>query len=106
MATLLELLAHRAEIEKRIEQLQSADRSQAIDEVKKVMAEHGLTMADIVGGGGGSKAVPRAAGKPKQVVAPKYRNAATGETWSGRGLQPRWMKAAIAGGATLESLAI
>ena len=105
MATLLELLAHRAEIEKRIEQLQSADRSKAIDEVKKVMAEHGLTMADIAGGGG-SKAVPRADGKPKQVVAPKYRNAATGETWSGRGLQPKWLKAAIAGGATLESFAI
>lgn len=88
MATLLELLAHRAEIDKRIEQLQSADRAKAIDEVKKVMTEHGLTMVDIAGGGG-SKGVPRADGKPKQVVAPRYRNAATGETWSDRGLQPR-----------------
>ena len=105
MATLLELLAQRAEIEKRIEQLQSVDRARTIDEVKKVMAEHGLTMADIAGGGG-KKAVPPADGTSKKVVAPKYRNAATGETWSGRGLQPRWMKAAIAEGATLESLAI
>jgi ParB/RepB/Spo0J family partition protein len=31
----------------------------------------------------------------------KYRNAATGETWSGRGLRPKWLKAAIAGGRTL-----
>jgi ParB/RepB/Spo0J family partition protein len=39
--------------------------------------------------------------KPEGANAPKYRNAATGETWSGRGLQPAWLKAAIAGGKTL-----
>lgn len=31
-------------------------------------------------------------------VRPKYRNPATGEMWSGRGLNPRWMKEAIAKG--------
>lgn len=31
----------------------------------------------------------------------KYRDAATGETWSGRGLQPKWIKAALAKGKTL-----
>ncbi len=46
------------------------------------MTEHSLTMADIAGVSG-PKAVARAEGKPEQVVAPKYRNAATGETWSG-----------------------
>jgi DNA-binding protein H-NS len=39
-------------------------------------------------------------------VAPKFRNAATGETWTGRGLQPKWLKSAIAGGAKLEDFAI
>ena len=29
-------------------------------------------------------------------VAAKYRNSSTGESWSGRGLQPRWLKAALA----------
>lgn len=107
MATLLELLAQRVEIEKRIEQLQSTDRIKAIDEIKKIMAAHGLTIADVAGGGGsGSRASARLDGTPKQAVVPKYRNAATGETWSGRGLQPKWLKAAIAGGATLGSFAI
>lgn len=32
----------------------------------------------------------------------RYRNPATGDTWTGRGLQPRWLKAALAGGATLD----
>lgn len=34
--------------------------------------------------------------------AVKYRDPATGSTWSGKGLQPRWLKAALEDGATLE----
>jgi len=45
---------------------------------------------------------PKAGGK----VAPKFRNGATGETWSGRGLQPKWLKAALASGAQLADFAI
>lgn len=36
----------------------------------------------------------------------KYRNHATGETWSGKGLQPKWLKAAIAAGATLNDFEV
>lgn len=43
-------------------------------------------------------------GAPKGGV--KYRDPATGSTWSGRGLQPAWLKAAMAGGATLASFAV
>jgi DNA-binding protein H-NS len=58
----------------------------------------------------GQPAAPKAkakaqAAKPGTKTAPKptyrYRNAATGETWSGRGLMPRWLKAALEGGASL-----
>ena len=35
----------------------------------------------------------------KPVV--RLRDAATGSTWSGRGLQPRWLKVALDGGRTL-----
>ncbi|TAK95212.1 MAG: H-NS histone family protein, partial [Aquabacterium sp.] len=37
---------------------------------------------------------------------PKYRNAQTGETWTGRGLQPKWVQAAVASGKKLEDFAI
>nr|WP_316644537.1 ParB/RepB/Spo0J family partition protein [uncultured Roseateles sp.] len=37
----------------------------------------------------------------KKAGSVQYRNAKTGETWSGRGLQPKWLKVAIAGGAKL-----
>lgn len=39
-------------------------------------------------------------------VEPRYRNAATGETWSGRGLKPRWLTAALESGRTLDEFAL
>lgn len=46
------------------------------------------------------KTAARKAGKAPDI---KYRCAKTGMTWSGRGLQPAWLKAALADGATLQS---
>lgn len=106
MATLQELLAQRAEIEKQISDAQREERATAIAKIRALMSEHGLTAADLAG----KLPAPRAAGSsgPKAggKVAPKYRNAATGETWTGRGLQPKWLKAALAGGAKLEEFTI
>lgn len=36
--------------------------------------------------------------------APKYRHAATGETWSGRGMAPKWVQAYVARGGLLDDL--
>ncbi len=38
---------------------------------------------------------------PRHVEA-KYRNRATGETWTGRGSRPRWLRAALDDGAAIE----
>ncbi len=48
--------------------------------------------------GGRSRAAPRKSKLAGRKVAPKYRDK-SGNTWSGRGAQPRWMTAAIKGGA-------
>ena len=42
----------------------------------------------------------------RSIVAPKYRDSATGITWTGRGKQPKWLSAAISGGKTLEEFKI
>jgi DNA-binding protein H-NS len=47
-----------------------------------------------------------ARGGPRGAVAPKYRDPATGATWAGRGLKPRWLAAAIKSGKSLEAFAI
>ena len=94
MASLQDLLAQRAALDEQIAQTKDRERADAIAKVKSLMAEYGLSIADL------SARVPKAVKASK--VAVKYRNQATGETWSGRGLQPKWLKAAITGGAKLD----
>ncbi len=124
---LTDLLAQKAALDKKIADMQRAHRSDAVAKVKAMMAEYGLTAADITGA---AVANPFAAGSPKAAarrtpapapvagkrrrpsanagkkVAPKYRNPATGDTWSGRGLKPKWLAAALAAGRSLSDFAI
>jgi DNA-binding protein H-NS len=93
MASLKELLAQRAALDEQISSTKDRERAEAIAKVKTLMEDYGLTVADL-----NSRAAKTA--KTSKVAA-KYRNQATGETWSGRGLQPKWLKAAISGGASL-----
>lgn len=102
MASLSELLAQKAALEQKILETQRAERADAIAKVRALMSEYGLTLADL---GSRPSAAPRkAAGSSK--VAAKYRNAATGDTWSGRGLQPKWLRAELAAGRKLEDFAV
>jgi len=48
---------------------------------------------------------PTARPKPAAKAAVKFRDAATGETWSGRGLKPKWLTVALANGKTLADFA-
>ncbi len=104
MSNLQELLAQQADLERKISELQREQRANAIAEVRSIMAEFGISAADL-----GSRATsPRAAAvpKPPSKVAVKYRNAATGETWTGRGLQPKWLRAALANGAKIDDFTV
>ncbi|WAC72688.1 H-NS histone family protein [Roseateles sp. SL47] len=100
MASLKDLLAQRAALEQQIAETQERERADAISKVKSLMSEYGLTVADL------TARSTKTAGAKASKVAAKFRNQATGETWSGRGLQPKWLKAAIANGAKLEDFAL
>jgi DNA-binding protein H-NS len=49
MSTIQELLAQRAELEKKIAEAQRAAKADAIAKVKALMAEYGLSAADLAG---------------------------------------------------------
>ncbi|HWK82384.1 MAG TPA: H-NS histone family protein [Caldimonas sp.] len=102
VATLRELLAQKEAIERQIEQTKKHERSEAVDKVRALMAEYGLTLADLGAKSTAKGKSSRATGK----VPAKYRNASTGESWSGRGLQPRWLKAALASGRKISDFAV
>lgn len=101
VATLQDLLAQKEAIEREIENTKRQHRAEAISKVRSLMAEYGLTAADLT-----SKGSAKAASGKSGKVAAKYRNAATGETWSGRGLQPKWLKAALAAGRKIEEFTV
>ena len=96
MATLAELQAQKAAIEKQIADAQHEARATAIAKVRALMAEYGLSTADLTAKGSSLKR----AGTGAKVPA-KYRDPASGMTWSGRGLQPNWLKSALSSGRSL-----
>lgn len=104
MPSLQELIAQKEALEREIERTRDQDRSDAIAKVRDLMSQYGLTAADLTtkktAKNGGSRG-----GKGGKVAA-KYRNTATGDTWSGRGLQPKWLKAALVSGRKLSDFAI
>jgi DNA-binding protein H-NS len=101
VASLQELIAQKEALELEIERTKNKDRGDAIAKVRALMDEYGLTSADLAPKRGPK---PRA-GKGSKVAA-KYRNAATGDTWSGRGLQPKWLKAALGAGRKITDFTV
>ena len=102
---LKDLLAQKAAIEQQIEQAARSERADAVAKVKALMAEHGLSLADLSTRASSGKARSGGSRSGGKVPA-KYRDAATGATWSGRGLRPNWLKAALASGRKLEDFAV
>jgi DNA-binding protein H-NS len=76
------LLKQKEEIDAQIK----AQHEQTLESVKEAIREHGFTVADLFGVLKAQKA-PKTASK----VAPKYRDMATGATWTGRGKPPTWI---------------
>ena len=74
-----------------------------LDEVKARAATLGMSLADLVGLGGGKTAGGQKAAGPTGV---KYRNPKTGETWSGRGRPARWITELETKGQKREKFAV
>ena len=103
--SLQDLIAQRAALEAQIAEAQKQTRATAIANIKSLMSEHGITVGDLAGASKPAT-VSKGAGLRGVQIAPKFRHPTTLETWTGRGMQPRWLKAALATGQTLESFKI
>lgn len=83
-------------IDTEIARLQARERANALAQIKEIMETYDLDADDLT---------RTRRGNPGKV-APKYRHRQTGETWTGRGIRPRWVQAALAAGASLEDFAV
>jgi DNA-binding protein H-NS len=101
--SLSDLIAQKEAVERQIRAAQSSAKTGAVAQVRKLMAEHGLTAADIVSE---PKAKARVGARTGSKVAAKFSDPATGLTWSGRGLKPKWLTAAIEAGKSMQDFAI
>jgi len=78
-----ELIRQKAALELQIKEARKRERANAVARVRAVVAEYELTQRDVFPAG-------RRAGTGAKVP-PKYRDPATGTTWTGRGKAPRWI---------------
>ena len=85
MASLQDLLKQRDALTQQIEEARKREISDAVAKVRAMIAEYQLTAQDVFPSG--RKARVKSGGK----VAPKYRDPATGQTWTGRGKAPKWI---------------
>lgn len=103
MNSLQELIAQKEALERQIAEAQRSARSEAIAKVRVIMAEYGLTVDDL----GGRGLVREARGeRATKKVAAKYRDPASGQEWTGRGLKPKWLQSALASGKSLDDFLI
>ncbi|MFZ4480562.1 MAG: H-NS family nucleoid-associated regulatory protein [Rhodoferax sp.] len=117
MSNLVEIQSQIEKLQKQATEIKSREFDKTVQDILVKMQAFGITVKDLQGGKGraakgksakGAKTAPvKASKKAKEsaVVAAKYRGP-NGETWSGRGLTPRWLTALLAQGKTKEEFAI
>ena len=82
MSNIDELLAQKEAIEQQIKALRKSERLEVIAKVREMIAAFDISAEELSG-----KKAKVVRGK----VAPKYRDPASGKTWTGRGRAPRWL---------------
>ena len=85
MASYDDLIKQREVLDQQIKEARQRELQGAITQVRDLIAKHGLSEKDVFPSGRGRRA--GTVGK----VAPKYRDPATGNTWTGRGKPPLWI---------------
>jgi DNA-binding protein H-NS len=86
-----EIQAKIEELKAQAEIVKREEKEQAIGMARTMISAYGITAKDL----GLDKAPKVKTGpKPGNKVAAKYRDPASGATWSGRGKTPRWINGA------------
>lgn len=117
MSNLIDIQSQIEKLQKQASEIKAKEFNATVQDILAKMQAFGITVKDLQGakpakaakGARGKKAAPvkpaKASKKAGVAVAAKYRGP-NGETWSGRGLTPKWLSTLIAQGQTKESFAI
>ena len=121
MSSLIEIQSQIEKLTKQASEIKAREFDKTVQEILAKMNAFGITLKDLQPGKTGrnikansrnstastgrkssAKAKSKSAGT---VVAAKYKGP-NGDTWSGRGLMPRWLSTLVAQGKTKEDFAI
>lgn len=120
MGNLIDIQNQIEKLQKQAAEIKSRGFQKTVQEIVAQMQAFGITLKDLqqamakpqggrgkpkakaASGKAASKRVSKQAGIP---VAPKFRGP-NGETWSGRGLMPKWLAALVAQGRAKEEFAV
>ncbi len=118
MSNLIDLQIQIQKLQKQASEIKAREFDKTVQDILVKMQAFGITARDLqVAAAGGRKGRgKRAAPARAKVVAPKGKSSGAsvaakyrgpnGETWSGRGLTPRWLTALLAQGQVKEDFAI
>ncbi len=102
MNNLIEIQSQIEKLQKQANEIKAQEFDQTVQDILAKMAAYGITLKDLdVIKGRARKAAPAGS----KTAAAKFKGP-NGETWSGRGLTPRWLSALVAQGHTKEEFAI
>jgi DNA-binding protein H-NS len=114
LSNLIDIQSQIAKLQKQASEIRAKEFDSTVQEIIAKMQAYGITVKDLQSPKAAKAGRNRAAAKPASArpakkaapaVAPKYRGP-NGETWSGRGLMPKWMATLVAAGQSRESFLI
>ncbi|HRO57569.1 MAG TPA: H-NS histone family protein [Burkholderiaceae bacterium] len=113
--SLSQVEAQIAKLQRQADALKAKEVREVVGRIRKAIKHYSLEPADLFGGPShrGSKAVsssprpgPTAGRKRRGAGVPKYREEATGRSWTGFGRKPQWISEGLAAGKSLEDFLI
>ncbi len=121
MSNLIDIQSQIEKLTKQASEIKAREFDKTVQEILAKMAAFGITLKDLKpgkAGNSGRRKLVKASGltskkatvKPRSkaagaVVAAKFKGP-DGESWSGRGLMPRWLTALVASGRSKEEFAV
>ena len=98
MSSYQEILSQIEDLKKQAQEARKQELAGAISEIKRLMAEFGITLEDLGGKPG--------RGRVRGSVGARYRDPASGKTWTGRGRRPAWVAVVEAQGKSRDDCRI
>jgi len=115
MGNLIDIQTQIEKLQKQAAEIKAKEFAKTVQDISATMQAFGITIKDLQSAGTkGSKLKAQSPGKRSRsparkagasTVAAKYRGP-NGETWSGRGLTPKWLTALMAQGQDKETFVI